>query len=460
MSGPGHRLGLRVGWALACLAAARAWLVAGVELGDDEAYYWTWSQHLDWSYFDHPGGIAWLIAVSTTIIGDTPLGVRAPLLLSSVGVSGLLAWMSRAHGRRGVWLGALLGATLPVLGLMSVFSSPDLPMLLAWLGAVAVAEHLRRDTLRLWMLAGALVGATLLFKLTGVLLAAGLVGWTLSHPDRRRWWSTPGPWLAVATALLVSTPTWSWNLVHDFPTFRFHAGGRHTHSPSLLHGVGLWGGVHLILLLPTIGWAMLRSPSSARRTLLFWVAAPTWLVFSLATLITAAKPHWWAPAWVTLLPLAVGWLAARPNHAVRVVTIAGALHLAVIGMARFTPGPLLTATAELQGWQALAADLSSHPSEAWVTPRYQASSQLEWGNRAGAPMRVLRVGGRADQYSVWGRDEVPRQGPILLICPSHLPCAPSDVPGLSCPQEPRRPATHIGGQVVRTFDVWTCQPSG
>jgi 4-amino-4-deoxy-L-arabinose transferase-like glycosyltransferase len=48
----------------------------------DEAYYWVWSKHLDWGYFDHPPMIALLIKAGT-IIGDTELGVRLIFVILS-----------------------------------------------------------------------------------------------------------------------------------------------------------------------------------------------------------------------------------------------------------------------------------------------------------------------------------------------------------------------------------------
>ena len=459
MDRPGARLAIWVGLALMAIATARLALVSQIGLGDDEAYYWTWSQQLDWSYFDHPGGLAWLISASTRLFGHTPLAVRLPVVVSSVAVSAVLGWMGRARGARGVWLGAMLGALLPALGLMGVFSAPDLPMLAAWLAAVCLAEGLGSDTTGRWALAGAMVGATMLFKITGGLLAVGLVGWTLSDSLRRSWWRGLGPWLAVLVALVVSSPTWVWNLAHDLPTLRFHAVGRHTHAPSLWQAVGVWLGAHLVLLLPTVAWAICRSSEGARRSLLIWSAAPTWILFTVAAFLTSAKAHWWAPAWVSLLPVAVDWLAQRPRHARRVLLLCAGLHAGVLLLARFTPGPLLPATAELRGWSSLVDELRGTPARAWVTPRYQASAQLEWAARDRETPPVVRVSGRADQYTIWGRDQLPAEGPILLICPSHLPCRPDDIPSLSCAGEHRRPVTRAGGRVVRSFDVWTCQPS-
>ena len=59
------------------LLALRAVFAALLPLSADEAYYWLWSQHPAWGYFDHPPMIAWLIRAGTLVLGDTPLGVRA-----------------------------------------------------------------------------------------------------------------------------------------------------------------------------------------------------------------------------------------------------------------------------------------------------------------------------------------------------------------------------------------------
>ena len=45
-------------------------------LGLDEAYYWNWAKNLDWSYYDHPPMIAYIIAFFTNLGGDSELFVR------------------------------------------------------------------------------------------------------------------------------------------------------------------------------------------------------------------------------------------------------------------------------------------------------------------------------------------------------------------------------------------------
>jgi len=68
----------RISLAIICvLLLLRGVMAAVLPLSADEAYYWLWSQHPAWGYYDHPPMIAWLIRAGTLLLGDTPLGVRA-----------------------------------------------------------------------------------------------------------------------------------------------------------------------------------------------------------------------------------------------------------------------------------------------------------------------------------------------------------------------------------------------
>jgi 4-amino-4-deoxy-L-arabinose transferase-like glycosyltransferase len=62
------------------LAVGALWLatlhLAGLDLGPDEAQYWWWSRDVAWGYFSKPPLIAWLIALTTAVCGDTAFCVR------------------------------------------------------------------------------------------------------------------------------------------------------------------------------------------------------------------------------------------------------------------------------------------------------------------------------------------------------------------------------------------------
>jgi 4-amino-4-deoxy-L-arabinose transferase-like glycosyltransferase len=61
---------------IAAVTLVRLLLAATVPLLPQEAYYWTWSRHLDWSYFDHPPLATYSIALTTAIFGQTSFGSR------------------------------------------------------------------------------------------------------------------------------------------------------------------------------------------------------------------------------------------------------------------------------------------------------------------------------------------------------------------------------------------------
>lgn len=47
-------------------------MAAGVELGNDEVYYRIFALFPDWSYFDHPPLVAWLVRLTT--LGQSVVG--------------------------------------------------------------------------------------------------------------------------------------------------------------------------------------------------------------------------------------------------------------------------------------------------------------------------------------------------------------------------------------------------
>src|SRR5580704_2907237 len=67
----------------AITVARLAWLALGkADLFPDEAQYWVWSLHPAFGYYSKPPLVAWLIALTTGVLGDSELAVRlaAPLL--------------------------------------------------------------------------------------------------------------------------------------------------------------------------------------------------------------------------------------------------------------------------------------------------------------------------------------------------------------------------------------------
>ena len=79
---------------LALLVARIGWhaLFSDLTLVEDEAHYWEWARHPDWSYYSKGPGVAWIIALSTRLFGDTEWAVRLPAAISAaIGMLGAAA---------------------------------------------------------------------------------------------------------------------------------------------------------------------------------------------------------------------------------------------------------------------------------------------------------------------------------------------------------------------------------
>ncbi len=77
-------------WWVGLATIARLLVVARLPLGNGEAYYYSWSRFLDWSYYDHPPLVAWMVRVTTAFGAITaPAAVHLGPVLAS-GAFGLL----------------------------------------------------------------------------------------------------------------------------------------------------------------------------------------------------------------------------------------------------------------------------------------------------------------------------------------------------------------------------------
>src|SRR5205085_9825181 len=92
-------------------------LIFRFPLAPDECYYWQWSRHLDLGYYDQGPMVAWVIRGCCVLFGDTPLGVRAGIVLASLGTQLYLFFLARdLFGARVAFL-SLIPATLTPLAL-------------------------------------------------------------------------------------------------------------------------------------------------------------------------------------------------------------------------------------------------------------------------------------------------------------------------------------------------------
>ena len=113
-----------------------------LDLAPDEAHYWDWSRHLDWSYYSKGPGVAWLIrlscdlfgSLSVWLTGNEMLAVRLPAVMCGA----LLLWSlyvltMQVSGRHSVALLVVAVAlTTPTISAGSSLMTIDSPYTCCW----------------------------------------------------------------------------------------------------------------------------------------------------------------------------------------------------------------------------------------------------------------------------------------------------------------------------------------
>jgi hypothetical protein len=242
--------------ALIALLTAMRMIYAGViELRTDEAYYWTWSKESVLSFLDHPPVIAWFIRFGTATFGDTNFGVRFAGVLAMLVTQLLLADMVRrvTHDIRAVILALLMPEAALYYGLLMAKVAPDVALIpLAVAMAWALVRLVESNDARWWLAAGVFAGLALLSKFTAVMLLPAVLAFMLIPDWRRRWVTSPYPWLAALIAVAIFSPVLIWNAQHDWASFRFQfVRASATHELSL-RTVGDFFGLQFFLVGPIL----------------------------------------------------------------------------------------------------------------------------------------------------------------------------------------------------------------
>ncbi len=386
---------------------------AVLPLTPDEAYYWRWSHHLDWSYFDHPVGVALLywLGQPFEFLGSA---IRWPGII--LGQVSILAWLwalkdfFRTNSEKEVFL--FLSLVCPLTGVGSLLITPDIPMMffyallvgawwrwlqnpsLKWATAIGVFLGLGFISKYLILIFGivALVQMLFLFRNRGVIF--------LKHLP-----------LVIIVSLVFSSPFWIWNMQNDFISWHF----------QLDHGLGsdIWkprwtwqylGGLFLFLFPTTIYVAMKeRLKESPYINLFVWVPLAFFLFASFKGKVEANWPVMTVPPFLWLMTV---WRVKYPRMIFIPACIWLFLTVTVLSAWFLVPKEALAKTrmGELSLYEQLAEEVRD------VQPlygrTYQMASVLSFELKK--PINKLKGYQRKDMYDFWPESD-PGQEDFYII---------------------------------------------
>ena len=469
--------GRRELWALAAVAlvvvAARLGLGLTHPLHPDEAYFWRWSLDPAWGYFDQPPMVAWLIAGSRALFGDSLAAVRLPAAVCSAGALALVYLTAREHlapARAAAAAGLVLATPLAALG--GLVNTPDAPLSLVWAAFLYAATRAcapRNDLpppadrwIAPWLWLGLVIALGLLSKLT--MLAAPVclgVFWAL----RRQLPPWRGVAAGTALAALVLAPWLAWNAAHGWAPFAWELShGLHPQTGNPLSRLGEFLGGQAAIVGPVwlgaavwFWWTTLRGGdgSPTRGPALLWTAlsAPLFLGFAAASLSAPSAANWPAMAYPAVacgLALVAGKRLLRwALGTSALLALVGLVHLAVPLAAvppRLDPLADTAGYGDLARSAEIAADGLGEDSSI-LASRYQDAAALAF--QIEDPRRVADVAGRGrpNQWDLW---PAPPRGPVLFVSLGRAPDVECEPVGVH--------QVRYRGEVVRHYVFYPCRP--
>nr|HQU74490.1 glycosyltransferase family 39 protein [Calditrichia bacterium] len=420
---------------IAALTVFRLIYILFIPLTPQEAYYWYYSLHPDWSYFDHPPLAAWSIWIGTALFGKSVFGIKVMAVvwgaLTNVMIVGIVLQGSRGltlSVRRKLALGAIGLFNLTVFAhLYSILMVPDSPLLFFWaLSLFLVQRYLGNGHRGTFLLAGVALGLALLSKYTAAALVPAVFWAILSDPVRRRDLGQFFPYLALLLAAAVFAPVLYWNASHDWASFGFQFVRRSAKmKPPGLKYLGQLLISQLFILTPFV---MILLAGAVRRVVSMRNRMPrgNFLLASAAVIILPffgysffglVKMNWLLPGYLGLLVLTCrlwagemgdgNWLRGR---GMKVGLWSSVILIVLAHLILVIPDVPLGEGNTWSGWQRAARSVDllleaeNAPEQTFVfTNSYKASSMLRFylphprevysGNIFGEP---------ALQFDIWG----------------------------------------------------------
>ena len=404
----------------------RVLFAAIAELKYEEAYYWLYSQHLDWSYFDHPAMIAWMIRLCTFWTGDAEIWVRMPAILCFAGTMLCMHRLAcELFNARAAFIMAGLAAVLPAFEFYSIFSLPDAPLLFFWSLGLYLGYRLYKSENPYWWLGlGVATGLAILSKYPGIFtpLAPILLVYIKKKYKLFKTWQFV---LGTILALLLTFPIFYWNSQHQWASFLFQGLSRLGEANSLRETFG--GSLLCITALPTprgfilllwVAWQSWKRRNDERWLYLICGFVPFAIVIALIATIRLVQLNWPLPAYpaltiatAALLEEGQLWKKRSWQFILGMVLLPALLVSSVPWLAVFTNFTALNRFNELYGWKFMAKTslelLSAQKDSRYcflAGHAYQTASELAYYSKL--PQVTLGsnvVGERCKNFDFWSQ---------------------------------------------------------
>lgn len=380
---------------------AHFWYAAHVGLVADEAYYWVWSKHLAASYREKGPAVAWTIALSTRVFGDTTFGVRFFAVLLSAGIGWQLFRLARRlyDDSTALWC-LLLAVIMPMFSVGAILMTIDPLSVFFWAWAANVfwtALH-SRNTWH-WTALGFVIGLGFLSKFTnGVQLGCIALFLLWSKPHRSLLFSRQTVAMTVAFVIAILPILW-WNSQNGWAqatSLHSRSGAQTSFGIHPLEFLKFIGG-ELIVISPLLAIGMIVAAFGLLRhrhedpqvRFLLSLSLPLVGIFLFFSINKAGKENWPAPALITAIIFTVVFWRdyirrfPRWRHALWPALAIPLLMTVLVHITDLLKLPAkLDPLRRAQGWQDFAAHVqaarTNHGANLLIGSHYSTTSLMQF----------------------------------------------------------------------------------
>jgi len=313
----------------------KMFIAATLELSVDEVYYWTYALYPDWSHFDHPPMVGWIIQLfSFNLLFDNELALR----FGAIVISAINTYVIYSIGKSfptnnngtdnaltGLYAAMLFNASIYASVLAGNFIIPDTPQLLFWLLSLKfLLKSLPKTEIgivavRYFLLACLFAGMSIISKYHGVFIWVGIGLYVLLY--NRNWLKSPYFYLGALISALFVLPIIIWNIQNDWISFNFHSDRVANELiirmdyllTELLGQIAYNNPINYMLIVIALiatykGHLSLHADSLK---ILLLNSLPIWIVFTSFAFFRQTLPHWTGPAFTPLILIAAVYLSKK-----------------------------------------------------------------------------------------------------------------------------------------------------
>ncbi|WP_457644057.1 glycosyltransferase family 39 protein [Persephonella sp.] len=408
-----------------------------IDLSTEEAQYWLWSKHLDWSYYSKPPLIAYMNAFSTTILGDTEIGVRINAVILGF-LTAVLTYIttytifkSYFNDKKELEIFAF-ATSIFIYGIVgyniaSIIFLTDTPLIFFWILTVLLFyKAVNEKKPSLWIGTGVSAGLGFLSKFSMVFfLPPALIYIFLKKREifREKWF-----YISILIASLFTIPVIVWNFQHDFVTFK-HVGtleGANIKEISIKKSFQYMGdyilgqiAINSIFLFPLFLYAIIKGfrERNKNEVIYLWLfPVIVFLFFLYVAFKKRVEANWPAFGYATLYILTVYYIfhkklfkTATVLFILSVISISIMFYTPVldrIGLGNLLP-PEKDPTKRLVGWKELGQKVTDIVSELpdgrylIFSENYHIASELAFYVKGNPQTYCINLGRRMNQFDLW-----------------------------------------------------------